>query len=217
MRPALHSGRDATRAPSWRLASRHLALIAWGLSIAGGFHVALTYQATSGAPTQAHAVWPTGLPMTLDPERATLLLTLHPHCPCSRATLAELDRLLLRWSEALRIHVFVYTDPTLGNDWYETDLWRHAASIPGVAMHADLLGENAHRLGAHVSGTVFLYSTAGALLFEGGITPGRGHEGTSAGSRALAAILAREVPETRSTPAFGCELSNPRSESCDTP
>lgn len=191
-----------------------LALTAWGLAVVYGFHVALTYQATPGAPPAAPSSWPEGLPVALDPERATLVLALHPHCPCSRATLQELDRLLTRWSDALRIHAFVYADPALGTDWHQTDLWRRAASMPGVSMHEDPLGESVRRLGAKVSGTVFLYSSAGELLFEGGITPGRGHEGTSPGSRAIAAILACATPEARSAPAYGCEFSAPESACC---
>lgn len=183
-----------------------LVLGVWAFATALGFHVAMTYQATPGAPSDARSAWPAELPIGLDPARASLVLVLHPHCPCSRATLEELDRLLTRWPETLRTHVFFYSDPALGPRWHETDLWRHAASIPGVSVRADEFGLCARALGGKVSGTAFLYSKEGALLFEGGMTAGRGHEGANPGTDAIAAILAAQTPGTRSAPAYGCAL-----------
>lgn len=183
-----------------------LALAAWGCALALGFHYALVYQATPGAIVEARASWPIELPVPLDPERPTLVLTLHPHCPCSRSTVEELDRLLAHTDSPPRTHVFFYSDPALGPHWHETDLWRRTSAIPGVQVHMDERGRHAASLGANVSGTAFLYSTEGVLLFEGGITAGRGHEGPNDGTSAIASILGSELPATRSTPAYGCGI-----------
>jgi hypothetical protein len=50
-----------------------------------------------------------------------------------------------------------------------------------------------------------LFDASGALRYAGGITMSRGHEGDSAGSNALARILAGEQQAGR-FPAFGCPL-----------
>jgi hypothetical protein len=177
-----------------------------GFATAFGLDAALTYQARPGAPNEPRAEWPDEPSIGLDPERATLVLALHPRCPCSRATLAELERLLARWPESLQTHVLFYADPALGPHWHETDLWRRAASLPGAGVHVDELGQRARSLGAKVSGTALLYSREGKLLFEGGLTAARGHEGANPGTDAIAAILSARTPETRSAPVYGCAL-----------
>ena len=49
----------------------------------------------------------------------------------------------------------------------------------------DVEGVEARRFGAQTSGTTSLYSPDGRLLFSGGITSSRGHEGDNAGEDAL--------------------------------
>jgi hypothetical protein len=46
-------------------------------------------------------------------------------------------------------------------------------------------------------------------LFAGGVTASRGHEGTSTGGDALAALLEGAPSTTASTPVFGCRLVTP--------
>ncbi len=49
-----------------------------------------------------------------------------------------------------------------------------------------------------------VYGADGALLYSGGLTSSRGHEGQSTGADALAAIARGEPSAVRSMPAFGC-------------
>ena len=52
-----------------------------------------------------------------------------------------------------------------------------------------------------------LYREDGKLLFSGGVTVSRGHEGDSAGGDLLYAILSQKSPAAdQSTPVFGCRL-----------
>ena len=46
----------------------------------------------------------------------------------------------------------------------------------------------------------------GRLLFRGGITPSRGHEGDNAGRRRIASLLANGSADGRQTRVFGCPL-----------
>jgi hypothetical protein len=52
---------------------------------------------------------------------------------------------------------------------------------------------------------VVLYNAAGALLFSGGITAARGHEGDNAGREMVLAHLAANDAGRRA-PVFGCPL-----------
>ena len=51
-------------------------------------------RADSGSAASPIHRWPATSQLVRDPGRPTLIMFVHPHCPCSRATLAELDRLL---------------------------------------------------------------------------------------------------------------------------
>jgi hypothetical protein len=82
----------------------------------------------------------------------------------------------------------------------------HARSIPGVVVRSDAKGREAARFGMTASGHASLYSTAGRLLFNGGITGGRGHVGDNPGRSALVSILSNISPVASPTPVFGCGL-----------
>jgi hypothetical protein len=184
------------------------ACLLW-LGAAGfGFHLAVQYQARAGeraAPTQT---WPEGVALERDPLRPTLVLAAHPHCPCTRATLRELERIAARCRDRARMQVLFYADPELGADWEQGDLWRLASAIPGVEVVSDPLGATAARFGARTSGQVFLFDRQGQLVFEGGITAGRGHEGANDGAQAVLERLLEGRAEVESTPVFGCGLSS---------
>lgn len=192
-----------------------LASALWLGGVLYGFHRVLTYATEPGRPADPERLWPAAAPFGLHPERHTLVLAAHPRCPCTRATLSELERLLARCQGRLEVFVLFYSDPALGDGWERTDLWSHAAAMPGVHVRADPLGSTAARFGAHVSGQTLLYSPDGRLQFAGGITAARGHEGDNPGTAAVASIVRGAVPATSSAPAFGCALSDPEHEDQD--
>ncbi|MFN0022108.1 MAG: hypothetical protein ACKVP0_27995 [Pirellulaceae bacterium] len=105
----------------------------------------------------------------------------------------------------LDIRVAFVQPPGTNTDWAHTDIWQAAAAIPGVAVALDHHGLEARRFGARTSGEAFLYDSAGRLVFQGGITPARGHEGDSAGKTAIARWIAAPPAEARA-PVFGCPL-----------
>jgi hypothetical protein len=147
----------------------------------------------------------------LDAARPTLVLFAHPLCPCTAATMAELDRVMARCDGRVAATVLFYADEKLAPHWEHTDLWKHAAAIPGVRAAADRLGAAARTFGALTSGTVVLYAPDGRLLFHGGITGARGHEGDNAGAAAVVAAASGGDAPPRTTPVYGCELTTPAS------
>ena len=59
---------------------------------------------------------------------------------------------------------------------------------------------------AETSGQTALYDATGNLLFSGGITSARGHEGDNDGRAAVVSLLTSDGAEERETPVFGCPL-----------
>lgn len=160
----------------------------------------------SGAPTR----WPRESTVARDPARFTLLLFLHPQCPCSRATLAELERFLARAGNGCAVRVLFVEPPEAPAAWEKGPLWDQARAISGLAVRADRNAAEAERFHAATSGWTLLYGPQGDLLFQGGITPSRGHEGDNAGSDTLDRLVAGGSPASEaSVPVFGCALVEP--------
>jgi hypothetical protein len=183
-----------------------LAIVLCSSGVAAGFAVMLRDQARGGAVAAAPSMLPAAQRDLLDAHRPTLVVCAHPHCPCTRATLDELDRIAARCANDVRLHVLFSSAPDLGETWTRTDLWEQAARIPGVDVRADPSGAIACALGARTSGEVLLYSTNGRLLFHGGITSARGHAGDNAGEDAVVAIAHGREPAVTETAVFGCRL-----------
>jgi hypothetical protein len=182
---------------------------AWLAVVAAQVSGLLRYRSEAGAAGVAPATWPAAAPVELDPSRFTLLFFAHPHCPCTRASVAELERVMARSAGRFDAHAFFYADPALGEGWERSGLWSAAAAIPGVSVRADPLGEIAQRFGAMTSGQVSIYAPDGRLRFRGGITSARGHEGDGAGKSAVLALALGGEPEPCETAVYGCGLIGP--------
>jgi hypothetical protein len=139
-------------------------------------------------------------------DKLTLVLFAHPHCPCTRASLHELDGLLAETQNRVSVSV-VFTIPDgVPADWERGDLWNSAASIPGLSVIRDQRGREAHRFHVEGSGHVLLYAPSGKLLFSGGITASRGHEGDNLGRSAIVSFILDGHSAVSHTPVFGCSL-----------
>ena len=182
-----------------------IALItAWVVAVAGGLATLWSYQSSPGPLADAPAEWPAASRIPRPADRPVVIVALHPQCPCSRATIHELERLLAHRSERPEVHLLFVAPRDIEDAWVRSTLWETAAAIPDVHIARDD-GTEARRFGARVSGQVLVYDRTGRLQFSGGITPARGHEGDSAGIAAIDALLAgRDHPRT--TMVFGCLL-----------
>jgi len=140
------------------------------------------------------------------PARSRLLMFVHPRCPCSTASVAELARIMARSTDRVDATVYLFRPASEADAWTQGANREVATSIPGVRVMVDPDGKIAESFGSNTSGDVLVYDAGGRLRFHGGITAARGHEGDSLGkSAALAAILGDPVP-TVDTPVFGCVL-----------
>ena len=217
MSPAGHPSATvpgASPAPARRDVPLHLRLLAglWLAVIAVAMAWILHYSNTPGEAGAVPPVWPAGSAIAPDARQPTLLLFAHPRCPCTRATLGELARLLADCQGRVQAQVWFLQPAGAGADWTNAALPQAAAAIPGLAIHWDADGREAARFHAETSGQTMLYDARGQLLFQGGITISRGHEGDNPGRRVLTALLNGSGPATAGapvrTPVFGCSLED---------
>lgn len=179
----------------------------WALVVGAGTFFLWGYENAPGVKSRsAPSAYPVESGILKDGARPTLVMFAHPHCPCTRASLAELSRLMTVTRGRVAVHVLFIKPDGAGAAWVESDLWASAAAIPGVHVAADEGGREAVRFGAGTSGLTLLYGADGRLLFSGGITAARGHEGDNAGRDALVGLLTDEKGGASETPVFGCQL-----------
>ncbi len=205
--PGNEKMKTTTPSPSGRAATvLVVSAILWFTSIVAVLAWIGIYSNTPSTPAQPPEQWPEQSQLLRVPGRPNLVMFVHPRCPCSRASLGELERLLGRDRGLGSVQV-VFANPSGKTaDWAKTDLWQQATTLAGVAVYLDQNGVETKRFGVETSGQILLYAAAGELLFKGGITLSRGHSGDNPGRMALEDLLANKVPSVAQTPTFGCPL-----------
>jgi hypothetical protein len=178
----------------------------WFLLVVTAMVAIANYTNTPSIVRESPAQWPTQSQLPLDGRRPTLIMFAHPHCPCTQASVGELELLMAHCQGRLSAQVVFIKPAGTTEDWVKTDLWRRVAAIPGVTIHQDGGCIEAERFHAETSGYTVLYDPKGRLLFAGGITIARGHSGDNPGRSALEAILTQGLPSQVRTPVFGCSL-----------
>jgi hypothetical protein len=206
--------------------------VGWSAAVASGFVLLLRYKSAAGKQLEARSEWPAESRIEPVTGCRNLVLAVDPHCPSSRASVAELERalvgtsgvqvhvlvyrqspvfLLVNLFDGLRVqvHVLVYRQSPADDSWLDTDMVQEVKKISGSRIHADDLGLEAERFGAVTSGHMVLYDPQGKLLFRGGITASRGHEGDSERKRMLRQPLLGEPGPSYVAPVYGCPLHAP--------
>jgi hypothetical protein len=195
--------------PSFKYRTAGL-LAAWGFIVGVGILLLDAYAARPGTFGSSPERWPAGSILGLDSHRPTLLVFLHPRCPCSRASLAELASVMARCGDRVSAHALVFRPAQLPERWDCSGIEQDLRSLPDVATRPDLEGLEARRFGVATSGHVLLYDTRGRLLFSGGITPARGHQGENYGRSGVLARILGTDRERPVHPVFGCPLGTPQ-------
>jgi hypothetical protein len=188
-----------------RLSSRVLSCVLWLLFVGAGFGIVLKYQVTGGSVGQSPSQWPSNTSITLDSQLDTLIMFAHPRCPCTQASVEELNRILAQYHDRLTAQVWFFKPKDL-TGWNGTTLEHDAAAIPGVVVKDDIDGQQARLFGAETSGFVLLYDQQGKLLFKGGITGSRGHAGDNSGESSIVALVSGQRPPATESPVYGCSL-----------
>jgi len=185
------------------------ALLAWAVVVACGLAWTTTHAGETGAIAAAAARWPADSTLTRDANVPTLLFFAHPHCPCTRASLHELEWILARSHGNVRALIVFALPKGAGAGWGQTDIHDLAASLHDATLVDDLGALETHRFSVGLSGTVAVYAPSGELLYSGGITESRGHEGANAGRDAvLRTLSSRDGAPGLLGRVFGCPLES---------
>jgi len=186
--------------------------ISWLLVISFGLWILWGYENTPDKAAEPPQQWPADSKIQPARDHATLVMLAHPHCPCTRATIGELASIMAHSQGRLTAYVLFLKPAGFSEEWEKSDLWRSAASIPGVTAVIDDEGAEAARFHAATSGQTLLYDGGGHLLFSGGITGSRGHSGDNAGHTAIVSFVNSGAAEQTESFVFGCPLFDPNSE-----
>ena len=170
--------------------------VVWGGVVVAGVYAMATHETTPGAAVGAPERWPSASRLPRGPGY-TVAMFVHPDCPCSRASLAELAAVAS--AAAVSIDVVVAGPDVAG------EVWDAAGRIRGVVRIIDD-GTEAARFGARTAGQTVVYDPGGARRFAGGITGSRGHAGDNVGRDTVLRILAGLPGQPAAHPVFGCAL-----------
>jgi hypothetical protein len=180
----------------------------WLTVIVASTFLMLGYANSPGTVGSPPVNWPASSSVPHATKHPTLVMFIHPRCPCSRASIGELAELMAHCQGQVNAHVFFLKPAGMPEDWAQTDTWREAAAIPGVTVHQDDSGWEAKLFNVETSGDLVLYDAKGQLTFHGGITAARGHFGDNSGESTVQALLLNQPAQINHTPVFGCSLFN---------
>jgi len=178
-----------------------LVLLAWVGLVVGGFCLLMRYESKAAAPgkvsgTNGHFN---------NSNQPTLVLGLHPHCPCSKATVAELNKILGHAPGKRELVAYVFKPKDEAPDWIESATVSSLKKL-SVRVELDNDGCMARQLGLSASGQIQFYSAKGELLYDGGITSARGHQGDNVGAQTVIDLLQKGGSSRKSAPVFGCPI-----------
>ena len=193
-----------------------LVFLIWLVTLAVGFSLVENYRARPSSTALTNCQWIsasgkvpnwTGKDGSPNPAHCKQLwMFIHPMCPCTLASIDELEKVVARTSDQMETTIYIWLPWNAPPDWPDSSLVRSARSIPNVRIELDIDGAIAKSHSASTSGHVLLFDCDGSLLFNGGITSQRGHAGDNYGSASILAFLRGEPSFTHSTPVFGCSL-----------
>jgi hypothetical protein len=197
-----------SQATNHRLSSGFLTILGliWLALVVTGFGLLAHEEFTPVKAVASATLFPEGSAIQLAPDKPTLVLFAHPECPCTKASFHELNHLLVTTHDKVSL-VIVFTIPDgMPTGWEQGELWNTATTFPDVRVVRDQGGREAKLFKVTGSGHTLLYTPSGELLFSGGITGSRGHEGDNAGLSAVESFILTGRALVDRTPVFGCSL-----------
>jgi hypothetical protein len=183
-------------------------VLVWLLVVGIGFWTLTARSFVPGISGNPKLAWPEASGLQRNVGGYTLVVVLHPECPCSQATLEELDSIVAQCSSRLAVRVICMQYDDMAEPIERSRIWLRAKRISGVTVVKDMHSEKVRQFDAETSGETRLYGPGGGLLFRGGITASRGHVGDNPGQEAIIDFVTRGVRAGAPivTPVFGCSL-----------
>lgn len=180
----------------------------WLITIAIVLRAWLDYEHTPGAIAGERLRWPADSGLVSDSQSGTLVMFLHPQCPCSRAGLRKLERILSQLPQRPTCHFLFAPMTPAENDEQHSENRRIAASLSPKGTKTDDGAFEAACFDAKTSGYVLYYDSAGQLRYRGGILAERGSDRTNAFEQALVEAIRNPRYPVVHTPVFGCPLTD---------
>ncbi len=180
----------------------------WICSVVAGTMLLAKYSSSPGSAAGPPHSWPAIPGFPRQSSRPSLMMFIHPKCPCSRASINELARLTARCRDRMDLTALFVVPPGCPPDWHKSALWENANAIPGLRVIDDQGGSLASAFGITTSGHCLVYDAGEKLIFSGGITSGRGHEGDSLGQAIVTGIALHSAGNSSHECAtYGCPLT----------
>lgn len=174
----------------------------------------LDYSSLAGNSKEAPLTWPTDSKISKSDNFANLLIFVHPKCPCTRASISELEKIFSYSKSKLKVTV-VFSKPTGAEENWEQDfLWSQVKGNGDFHIYLDHGNTEAKLFGVNTSGEVVLYNEKRGLIFKGGITASRGHEGDNLGQLSIISYLKSGNIPVKRTETFGCQIYSDIEENC---
>ncbi len=202
--------------------------ILWAMCVSAGIIFFAWYDVRSSQQSVAPRVLPTtSYVLATTTNMPTVAMFLHPRCACSHASLVEFAKLVREFGNRATFRIIFFKPAEKQLSWVEGDnLFAKArvlaANHNNVRVSIDEGGKESERFHAETSGFVVAYDAAGTLLYNGGITGSRGHEGDNAGEAVLRDVLQKtlndftksqsvetqhiSVIQAAAAPTFGCAI-----------
>jgi hypothetical protein len=178
----------------------------WIATIAAAFEAIRRFEVTPGLPASAPRLWPAASAVSRQAGHWSLVMLVHPHCSCSRASVQELGEIVEKAPQDVQTTVLVYRPREMAVGWERTGVYDAATRLRRARVLIDEDGAEAAAFGGFTSGQTFLYDADGRLRFAGGVTSLRGHAGLNRG-RADVIRIARDRAGNGSHPVFGCAIA----------
>jgi hypothetical protein len=194
--------------PARRSRVLQVAFAIWFGGVAIAIPTMAVFDSRPGAAGEAPPLWPATSRIARTPATSTLILFLHPHCPCTRASLSGVEAIRARAKAPVSVFVLGVKPEGAPASWDAGPLLVAARRLEGVTVLTDDRGREAGLFGARTSGHVVLYGPDGRLRFSGGITGGRGQEGENEGRASLLTLLDSSGGAPGAAPVYGCSLTN---------
>lgn len=172
------------------------------ISLSGSFGL-MMYAGQGNLPAQT-SNWPQKSHLAKSSAHH-LVMFLHPGCACSKASLSELSRLMSE-HQNLTAQVVFMKSAKIEKLFSENELVKKAKLLPRTKIVFDLNGAESKLFKAETSGLTHLYQNE-ELLFSGGLTQARGHEGESAGKDSIRSHL-KGIRSIASSLVYGCDIFN---------
>jgi hypothetical protein len=185
------------------------AAVAWAGTVAMAFEAMRRFETTPGLPASAPRAWPAATTVPRTPGTWSLVMLVHPHCSCSRASVQELAEIVEKAPRAVQTTVLVYRPQEMAVGWERTNVYDAAMRVRRARVLIDDDGAEAKHFGGFTSGQTFLYDGDGRLRFAGGVTSLRGHAGLNRG-RVDVIRIANQRSGRGSHPVFGCAITTTR-------